>query len=235
MKYNQSFSLIVMIIISLIFIAILNVSYYSAVSNLSFPISDKVIIIDPGHGGVDPGAVGKAGMNESEINLKISIKLKDYFQESGAAVVMTRETAKGLYDEEGTLRHKKNEDLKRRREIAQNAGGDIFISIHLNSFPQSQYYGAQTFYLKNDEHSKKLAMSIQDELIKVLNRGNKREIKESDSYYILKGHQIPAVLVECGFLSNPEEERLLNTDKYQQEVAWAIYVGVIKYIVEQSG
>ena len=127
----------------------------------------------------------------------------------------------------------KREDMNKRVQIIRNSGADIVVSIHLNMFSQPQYYGAQTFYMKNSEEGKRLAKSIQDQLIRVLNRGNTRQIKASDQYLILKASSAPTVLVECGFLSNPEEERLLKTDEYQEKIAWAIYSGIVSYFAEQ--
>ena len=144
--------------------------------------------------------------------------------------ILTRNEDKGLYTEESKkLREKKIEDLRNRRKLIQESNGDILISIHLNSFPSPKYYGAQTFYLEGDKESQVLAENIQKELRNILNRGNHREIKPTDSYYILKENGIPSILVEGGFLSNPEEERLLNDEKYQNKIAWAIYSGIMSY------
>ncbi len=195
----------------------------------SSPAYGITVAIDAGHGGMDPGAVSKNGVREDQINLKIAKKLQAYLENQGAKVVMTRKTDEGLYDEDYTG-SKKRQDMSRRVEILQQAEPDMVISIHLNKFSQSQYYGAQTFYLKGSEEGEQLAQYIQQQLLRVLNRGNKREIKATDSFLILKAVESPSVLVECGFLSNPEEERLLTTDDYQEEVAWAIYCGIISYL-----
>ena len=120
--------------------------------------------------------------------------------------------------------------MTRRVEILQKANPDIVVSIHLNQFGQSQYFGAQTFYMRNSEEGELLAKSIQQQLLRILDRGNKRDIKPSDSFLILKAVDSPSVLVECGFLSNPQEESLLITDDYQEEIAWAIYCGIISYL-----
>ena len=148
---------------------------------------------------------------------------------------MIREDNSGLYTEGGNRTGtRKSEDLKNRHALINSCGADILISIHLNSFPQSQYFGAQTFYMKNEEKSRKLAESIQSELIKVLDRGNVRKAKATDSMYILKNNNMPGVLVECGFLSNREEERLLDDEHYQEKVAWSIFVGIVKYMEEEK-
>lgn len=190
----------------------------------------KVIIIDAGHGGIDGGAVGATGTVEKNINLSISQKLKGYLEEQGYTCIMVRETDEGLYSQYGTIRNKKNEDLKRRKDLIKDSGCDIFISIHLNKFPESKYYGAQVFYLKGDIESHKLAKAIQDELKSVVNRENTRIEKPSNDYYLFKGNTIPSVIVECGFLSNFEEERLLKDENYQNKIAYAIYVGLTKYL-----
>ena len=120
--------------------------------------------------------------------------------------------------------------MRKRNEIINNSGAHIFISIHLNSFPQYQYYGAQTFYQKGSEESKKLAELIQEELKNVIENKNHRMAKSIDTVYILKNKTIPGVLVECGFLSNPQEEKLLQDDKYQDKIAWAIFIGIMRYL-----
>ncbi|HHT50368.1 MAG TPA: N-acetylmuramoyl-L-alanine amidase CwlD [Eubacteriaceae bacterium] len=220
----------------LLFIIILSLAnfyykiYFKVVTTFNYPNFNKVIIIDPGHGGVDPGKVGSQGELEKDLNLKIAQKLAYYIEESGGVAILTRNEDKGLYTEESKkLREKKIEDLRNRRKLIQESNGDILISIHLNSFPSPKYYGAQTFYLEGDKESQVLAENIQKELRNILNRGNHREIKPTDSYYILKENGIPSILVEGGFLSNPEEERLLNDEKYQNKIAWAIYSGIMSY------
>ena len=223
------------IIISLLFALIIiafNYTYISAFINSYNVKGSRVIIIDAGHGGIDGGAVGKSGTIEKVINLSIAQKIKAYIEEHGDTCIMVREIDEGLYSEYGTVRNKKQQDLKNRKDIIREYDADIFISIHLNSFPQSQYYGAQVFYMRGDEKSEALAKKIQEELIKTLDRNNKRTAKPSDNYFLLDGNSIPSILVECGFLSNPEEERLLNDDGYQNKIAWAIYSGLMKYFNE---
>ena len=179
---------------------------------------------------MDPGKTGTQGDHEKDLNLKISQKLRYFIEESGGVAILTRCIDEGLFTEDSnTLRQKKNEDLRNRRKLIQESNGDLFISIHLNSFPSSKYYGAQTFYPEGEKESEILAEFIQEELRTILNRGNDRQIKSTDSYYILKENGIPSILVEGGFLSNPEEEKLLNDEKYQNQVAWAIYVGIMNY------
>lgn len=198
-------------------------------------ISDKIIGIDPGHGGIDSGAVSPNGVTEDEINLKIALKLRDIIVENGGKVVMTRETDEGLYtDESKTLKEMKTEDLHKRKEIIEDGNCDLLISIHLNSFQQSKYYGAQTFYGKDKESSKKLAISIQKQLKEELDKSNTRVAQELEDVFLINEIDIPSVLVECGFLSNPREEKLLADEDYQRKVAVAIYNGIIKYLMEME-
>ncbi|HEY8361656.1 MAG TPA: N-acetylmuramoyl-L-alanine amidase CwlD [Tissierellaceae bacterium] len=194
------------------------------------PISNKVIGIDPGHGGVDPGAVSKSGVKEDDINLQIALNLKRLIEQSGGIVVMTRTDDKGLYSKDAkTLRQMKTEDLHKRKEIINNADCDIFISIHLNSFIRKSYYGAQTFYKKGSEEGEKLAKIIQDELRNILDKNNTRQPQARDDVFLLNEVNVPSVLVECGFLSNEKEEKLLQDPIYQEKIAWAIYIGIMNY------
>ncbi|QCX33897.1 N-acetylmuramoyl-L-alanine amidase [Caloramator sp. E03] len=178
---------------------------------------------------MDGGAVGKSGTIEKNINLEIAKKLKAYIEEGGDVCIMIREVDEGLYSQLNTLETKKRQDLKKRKDIINEYKADAFVSIHLNSFPQAQYYGAQVFYPKGDKDSELFAKIVQEELIKILNRNNKRIEKGTDDYYIIKNNNIPSILVECGFLSNPEEEKLLNDPNYQNKIAWALYYGIMKY------
>ncbi|KHO63358.1 N-acetylmuramoyl-L-alanine amidase [Thermoanaerobacter sp. YS13] len=191
------------------------------------PIINKVIVIDAGHGGPDPGKPGKYGKDEDELNLEIAQKLRELIEESGGIVVMTRE--------DDTLSDSSlSKDLKNRVVKANEVIADVLISIHLNSFSQSKYKGAQVFYQNNSEKGKLLAELIQQELRNTLDPNNDRMAKSSNSYYILRNAKMPAVIVECGFMSNPEEEKLLNDENYQYKIAWAIYKGLIHYFQKVS-
>ncbi|ABR50512.1 N-acetylmuramoyl-L-alanine amidase CwlD [Alkaliphilus metalliredigens QYMF] len=196
------------------------------------PSTAKGVIIDAGHGGIDPGKVGSMGNNEKDINLSIARYLREYLEQSGSVVLMTRDSDVGLYTEGGTVRKKKNEDLQNRKKIVKESQADIFITIHVNSFTQSQYSGAQTFYPKNNPMGKRLAGILQEELVNVLDPNNKRVALEKEGIYLIRDLEIPTVLVECGFLSNPKEEKLLNDSQYQQRVAWALYIGIQRYFQE---
>lgn len=219
----------------MILLVLVLISFYKkkVQATFSLPITNKVIVIDPGHGGVDPGTVGKNNILESEINLEVSLKLKSLLEQSGALVIMTRNDDSGLYtDQSTTLREKKREDLKNRRNIIEESQCDIFISIHMNSFTNAKYYGAQTFYNKDSAEGEKLAAAIQDEFRERLDKDNLRTPTARDDIYILKEIEMPAVLVEAGFLSNPVEEKLLTEKKYQEKVAWSVFSGIINYIIE---
>jgi N-acetylmuramoyl-L-alanine amidase len=233
--YVKKTAFLQFIIITLVAVLIitLDVSYYSVFKGGYASAGSRVIIIDAGHGGMDGGAVGNnTGVLEKNINLSIAKKLKGYLEQQGDTCIMIREVDEGLYSEEGTIRQKYNENLRNRKEIIKENKADLFISVHLNHFPQAQYYGAQVFYLKGDDNSKRLGRIAQEELIKVLGRDNKRVEKPSDSYYMLNNNKVPSIIVECGFLSNPEEEKLLSDSEYQNKIAWAIYSGIMRYFSE---
>ncbi|MGB9780747.1 MAG: N-acetylmuramoyl-L-alanine amidase CwlD [Caldanaerobacter sp.] len=193
----------------------------------TLPIMNKIIVIDAGHGGHDPGKPGKYGKNEDDLNLEIAQKLKELIEHTGGIVIMTRE-------DDSLSDSSLSKDLKNRVLKANQLEGDVLISIHQNSFPQPKYKGAQVFYQQNSEKGKLLAESIQEELKRTLDPNNDRMAKSSNSYYILRNAKMPAVIVECGFMSNPEEERLLNDPNYQYKIAWAIYKGIINYFQKIS-
>lgn len=190
----------------------------------------KIILIDPGHGGMDGGAVSKNGTVEKDINLSISLKIKDELIKKGYKVIMTREEDKGLYSDKGKVRQKKIEDLNNRCKMRKDSNCNIFISIHLNMFPQSNCYGAQVWYSNNDK-SKKLASIIQNNFKLDIDKSNNRlEKPAGKAYKILRNDEgIPSVIVECGFLSNPEEESKLKTESYQKNIATTITKSVDEY------
>lgn len=196
------------------------------------PENKKIILIDPGHGGVDGGAVSKKGTIEKDVNLLICFKLKTELEKSGYQVLMTRDGDYGLYSDKGKIRDKKIEDLGNRCKMKKDSNCDVFISIHLNMFEKSQYYGAQVWYAVEPKESMDLAHIIQENLKKDLNNGNKRKEKSAKgAYKVLRcDNTIPSVIIECGFLSNlQEEDRLLN-DQYQNEIAKSITKSVDKFV-----
>ena len=199
------------------------------VSNID--LSKKTVIIDPGHGLPDEGAGNSSGLTEANINLTISLKLKEKLESNNFNVILTRENENGIYDSSAkTIREMKNSDLKNRVKIGNNSNADIFVSIHLNKIEQSQYWGWQTFYKKSSEESKKLAECIQEGISEeISDRQNKREALSISNKYLTDNIKIPTTIVECGFLSNAEEAKLLQQDDYQNRLVNGIYNGIIKY------
>lgn len=194
------------------------------------PLAGVTIAIDPGHGGPDGGAVSKQGVIEKEINLAVSLYLRDYLQQAGAIVVMTREEDRDLADDQTKgYSKRKTEDLKRRVRFIEEHEAKIFVSIHMNAVPSSKWNGAQTFYSTNNGDSITLAEMVQEELKRNL-ENTERVAKESDKMiYLLQSLKIPAILVEVGFLSNPGESSLLGNEAYQRKVAASIYQGILRY------
>ncbi|PTM54648.1 N-acetylmuramoyl-L-alanine amidase CwlD [Desmospora activa] len=197
----------------------------------SMPLSGKIIVVDPGHGGRDGGAVSRDGLVEKEVTLAIALQLRDYLQEAGALVIMTRETDRDLADD--GARKRKAQDLYRRAQMVKENDADLFISIHLNAVPSPRWSGAQTFYYPTLEDNELLAGHIQNELVRNL-ENTKRKERHSGEIYILKTSSVPSALVEVGFLSNPEEASRLAQEPYQNLLATSIYHGVISYLVEKE-
>lgn len=205
----------------------------STIETTATPASGKTIVLDAGHGVPDEGAESSNGTTEAETNLKITLKVQNLLEQSGCNVVLTRSDENAIYDlDANTLKQKKISDIRNRVKIGNEASADIFVSIHLNKIPQSQYYGWQCFYKPNDENSTKLAKQIQENLNKSIQKENKRVAMKLDTVYIMKHVEIPISIVECGFLSNPEEEKQLLDDNYQNRLAWGIYNGIQEYFYE---
>ena len=205
----------------------------NAIQTVSLPVSNKTIVIDAGHGVPDEGAESSNGTTEAETNLKIAIKLQNLLEQSGCAVILTRSDENAIYDIDAkTLRQKKISDIHNRVKIGNESSADAFVSIHLNKIPQQQYDGWQTFYKKGNENGRKLATLIQSNLNESIQKENKRVAKTIENIYIIKHVEIPTTIVECGFLSNPEEEKKLLEDEYQNRLAWGIYNGIIDYFYE---
>ena len=162
--------------------------------------------------------------------MKITLKLQKLLEQSGCNVILTRSDENAIYDlDKKTLREKKVSDIKNRVKIGNTSSADIYVSIHLNKIPQSQYYGWQCFYNTKNDKSIELAKSIQEKLNEAIQKENNRVAMKLDSIYIMKNVEIPISVVECGFLSNPEEEKQLLEDNYQEKLAWGIYNGIIDY------
>ena len=202
------------------------------VPTVSLPVSGKTIVVDAGHGVPDEGAESSNGTSEAETNLKIALKLQELLEQSGCTVILTRSDENAIYDiDSKTLRQKKKSDIHNRVKIGNESQADIFVSIHLNKIPQQQYDGWQTFYNAKSEDGRKLAISIQDSIGKAVQTENNRVAKSIDNIYIIKHVEIPTTIVECGFLSNPEEEKKLLENSYQDKLAWGIYNGIINYFM----
>ena len=220
------------VLICVLTLFILVAAYYKynpiAIKTSSLSTNSKIIIIDPGHGGFDPGKPGIKGEDEKHLNLKIALKLRNYLEQSGSIVIMTRTTDDDVDGMDG-VKHK-SKDMAERKKLAE--GGDILVSIHQNSFTQPSVKGAQTFYNQNSAKGEKLAKLIQSSIKTYADSKNRREAKSNTNYYVLKATEIPAVIVECGFLTNPEEEEKLNSEEYQDKLAWSIYLGIVKYFEE---
>ena len=177
-----------------------------AVPTVALPVTNRVIVLDAGHGKPDEGARSSRGTTEAETNLKIAKKLQNLLEQSGATVILTRSDENAIYDaEESSLRQKKVSDIHNRVKIGNESSADIFVSIHLNKIPQQQYWGWQCFYQLGNDKSIKLAKSVQNNLNEAIQRENKRVPMKLDNVYIMKHVEIPTTIVECGFLSNPEE------------------------------
>lgn len=198
------------------------------------PLQGKTIALDPGHGGPDSGAKSAAGLNEKNVNLQICHYLRDYLQSSGAYVVMTREIDKDLADSNTHgLSRRKAEDLHRRLQLVEEKKADVLVSVHLNSIPSERWFGAQTFFNPRVENNKRLAQAIQVELVK--NLGNTtRAARPKNDVYLMRESQITTALVECGFLSNPQEAAMLGSKAYQRKLAAAIYYGILHFYDKSS-
>lgn len=186
-----------------------------------------VIVLDSGHGGSDPGKVGIGDVLEKDLNLEIALKTQRQLEKAGYKVVMTR-----TVDEELKRNGKeagKIEDMRARVEIMNREKPALVVSIHQNSYPQSNVKGAQVFYYSHSKEGEKAAVTIQKAL-KKLDENNTREAKDNDTYYLLRKTEVPAVIVECGFLTNPEEAKKLQEESYQKQVAKLICEGVKDYL-----
>jgi len=231
-KYKHIFLL-------LVFCLLLLFAKSKAGERLTMVFSDKekeketVVVIDAGHGGADPGKVGTGGALEKEINLAIAEKLRTRLEQNGIRVVMTRENDDGLYSD--GAQNRKREDMEARVRIISEANPDFVVSIHQNSFPDGNCKGAQLFYYKDSEDSKKLAEVLQKKFPEVLQDGNKRQAKANSDYYLLRKTACPTVIAECGFLSNAAEEALLVSDAYQEKIAEALCLGILQYRSDMSG
>ena len=190
-----------------------------------------VVVLDSGHGGMDPGKIGIDGSLEKDINLQIAERLKMYLEASDVDVIMTREDDRGLYEESDDS--KKMADMKNRCKKIEEANPDLVVSIHQNSYHQEPVSGGQVFYYKTSERGKRLAEILQRRFDFVLGEKNTRQAKPNGNYYLLLHVKQPIVIVECGFLSNWNEAAKLQEEEYQDRLAWTIHMGVMEYLTQK--
>lgn len=189
---------------------------------------NRTVVVDPGHGGKDPGMTGADGLEEKGINLEISLKLRDILEKQGFNVVLTRDTDRGLYDEDAS--GKKLQDLQRRTELIRKAEPLLTVSIHQNSYSDPDVKGPQVFYFQGSNEGKSLAEALQKSLNEKLEITDPRSVKGNSSYYLLKKSPAVTVIAECGFLTNPSEAEKLQDEAYQYKVAEALAEGIEAYL-----
>lgn len=225
--------LLVLVIASITGTLFLTIPAVKIVTATTDPAS-RMIILDAGHGGEDGGTSGNDGTMEKDINLDITLRLKAMLESAGFQVKMTRDSDISINDPNlSTVKQRKVSDIKNRLKMIQNTPNCVFISIHQNHFTESKYNGTQVFYSKNNADSKIIAENIQGQVISFIQPENKRETKPAtESIYLLWNTNVPAVLVECGFLSNPTEAQQLKDPTYQQKMAFSIFCGILRYMNE---
>ena len=229
------FSTICIILLISFFILMIDSAGNISVKTSTNSVSNNLtVVIDPGHGGEDGGAVNSDGVLEKDINLDISLKTADLLNFLGFNVVMTRTDDTALSDDEQTVHARKVADINNRLKIFNSDENNVVISIHQNKFEQSQYHGTQVFYSPNKEDSCVLAESIKYAVKKLIQPDNERECKKSDSgIYLLKHATVPAIIVECGFISNSEECANLLDEIYQKQISYAIVSGFLDYNISK--
>ena len=191
----------------------------------------RLVVIDAGHGGMDSGKIGVNQVLEKDINLQIAKRVKTLLEQNDVTVVMVREDDQGLYDESAS--NKKVQDMKRRMEVIEKSDAVLAVSIHQNSYQEEYVCGPQVFYYTTSEEGKTAAFLMQAQLAEGLEQEKKREAKANNSYYLLKKSTIPTIIVECGFLSNYAEAERLKTEAYQEQVAFQITMGILKYLNQE--
>ncbi len=233
-KIKICLSFVLIFILSTLFVSSKYVYNKTAVNVSLNKSSAKTIIIDAGHGGPDGGTSADDGTLEKDLNLQISHKLNNVLCSMGFETVMIRTEDISIHDDNAeTIRQKKISDLRNRLDIINNTDDAIFVSIHQNHFSSSKYNGTQIFYSKNNRLSQKLAEAVRLPVISILQPDNTREIKKSGSeIYLLNNAQVPAIMVECGFLSNYSETERLKDEFYQQELSFVIAMGIADYFTE---
>ena len=226
---------IIALILGLVFLVIFAIMKINVYAAEGMDSQTACVLIDAGHGGEDGGAVSDDGIVEAGINLAIAQYLRDYLELSGVEVLMTRDDDNPMGDQTlPTLTERRRSDFKERLELYNSDKVDCVISIHQNKFTEPQYSGAQVFYSPNDKRSGVLAEYMRKSITGLLQPDNERQNKEAGSnIYLLNNCTNPCVLVECGFLSNPEEAALLNDDEYQHQMAFAIYCAAVEFMARE--
>ncbi len=217
-----------LLVLSILIVVKESAEYVSVLKENGTKETRHTIVIDPGHGGNDPGKVAINSALEKDVNLAIALKLKKYLEQEDMEVVMTRQEDKGLYEE--TDSNKKVHDMKNRLAIMEGAKPALVVSVHQNSYHEESVSGVQVFYYRDSAEGKRAALLMQEQMIATLQPAKEREAKENSTYYILKKTTVPTIIVECGFLSNREEADRLTSEDYQERVAWAIHLGIMRYI-----
>lgn len=220
MRQKVEFVVAVLFLIGLIAVS-RNVSQY--VSSAQVEAKKNMVVLDAGHGGADPGKVGVNDAKEKDINLSVTLKVKELLEKEKIQVIMTREEDTTLAKDNST--NKKVEDMKARVELINKNAPSLVVSIHQNSYQEESISGAQVFYYSHSDEGKAAADIMQKALL-ACEPDNKRQPKANDTYYLLKRTEVPTIIVECGFLSNWEEAKLLVTEEYQEKLAQAICEGI---------
>ena len=226
MRNKIELILIILLIIGLVF---LNRNIWETVASGNVKAKENVVVLDPGHGGEDPGKVGVNNELEKDINLAIAKKVKAYLEKEKIEVILTREEDQMLSSANST--NKKVEDMKERVRIIDESNAALAISIHQNSYQDSSVKGAQVFYYTHSQTAEKYATLMQKALL-VVDESNTRQAKSNETYYMLKRTKIPTIIVECDFLSSPDEAEKLSTEEYQDEMAKAITEGIIACLAD---
>jgi len=218
--------MVVLLFVSMVLVAREAAEYVA--SQKTAGINPNLVVIDAGHGADDGGKVGINGALEKDINLTVALRVKELLDAQGVDVVMTREDDKGFYP--GTGDNRKLRDMQKRVELINKERPALTVSIHQNSYTDERVSGAQTFYMTGSKEGKRAAEILQEQMITTLAPEKERQAKENGSYYLLKHVDCPIVIAECGFLSNSKEAELLCDEEYQEKVAWAIHLGILRYL-----
>ena len=228
---KQNHKIMNCLMVGLLFVSMVLIAREAAefvASQKTAGVNPNLVVIDAGHGADDGGKVGINGAVEKDINLTIAFRVKELLTVQGVEVVMTRENDAGLYPKTGDNR--KLRDMQKRVELINKERPALTVSIHQNSYTDERVSGAQTFYMTGSADGKRAAEILQEQMITTLVPEKERQAKENGSYYLLKHVDGPIVIAECGFLSNAKEAELLCDEEYQEKIAWAIHLGILRYL-----